>query len=267
MKKIIIIPVYKERPDKTELISLHQCLKILNQHRICLVIPDNLDTTAYQSVFRGYNHPFQTESFDPSFFKDIAGYNRLMLSKHFYERFADFDYMLIYQLDAYVFRDELDDWCAKGYDFIGAPWMKVTGGLDEENSGNGGFSLRKISSFIKIFSHTGKILTFKGLMCYHRYRGPLHKPWLVVSGLFGKNNSLEYFTNHVEEGEDLFYVTLKHKKCEKLKIPRSDEAMFFSFEQSPACLFQKAGNRLPFGCHAWLKYDYDSFWKRYIPIN
>jgi hypothetical protein len=234
MKNIIVISVYKEQPDQTELISLRQCLKILNKHCICIVIPANLDTTVYQSFFGEYNIPFKAESFDPSFFKDITGYNKLMLSKHFYDRFADFDYMLIYQLDAYVFRDELDDWCTKGYDFVGAPWMKVTGGLDEENSGNGGFSLRKITAFIKVFSHTGKMLTFKGLMCYHRYRGPLHKPGLVLSGLFGRNNTLEYFTNQLEEGEDLFYVTLKHKRGEKFKIPRSDEAMFFAFEQFPS---------------------------------
>jgi hypothetical protein len=41
-----------------------------------------------------------------------------MKSKQFYERFVAYDYMLIYQLDAYVFKDELDDWSAKGYDLL-----------------------------------------------------------------------------------------------------------------------------------------------------
>ena len=28
--------------------------------------------------------------------------------------------MLIYQLDCYLFEDKIDEWCNKGYDYIGA---------------------------------------------------------------------------------------------------------------------------------------------------
>lgn len=31
--------------------------------------------------------------------------------------------MLVYQLDAYAFKDELFFWASLGYDYIGAPWM------------------------------------------------------------------------------------------------------------------------------------------------
>lgn len=37
----------------------------------------------------------------------VDDYSILLQSHPLYERFADFDYMLIYQLDAWVFRDEL----------------------------------------------------------------------------------------------------------------------------------------------------------------
>jgi hypothetical protein len=36
------------------------------------------------------------------------------LSASFYERFLDTKYILIYQLDAFVFKDELQEWCDKG---------------------------------------------------------------------------------------------------------------------------------------------------------
>ncbi|MDR1683347.1 MAG: hypothetical protein LBS25_08190 [Candidatus Symbiothrix sp.] len=264
MKTIIAIPVYKEQPDRPELTSLRQCLTVLSKHTICMVVPENLNTEIYQAEFQKHDVPFRKENFNPDFFQSIDGYNQLLMSKHFYERFADFDYLLIYQLDAYVFRDELDECCAKGYDYIGAPFQRVNGRLDDENSGNGGFSLRKITSFIDIFSYKGKLLTWKGLQCYHRYRGPLHKPWLILSGLFGRCNSVQSLMADTD-AEDLFYVTLKHKRKGKWKIPNSAEAMFFSFEQSPSVLFQRT-KRLPFGCHGWLKYEYDSFWKQYIPL-
>jgi len=44
-----------------------------------------------------------------------------MMSPAFYDAFKAFDYILIYQLDAFVFRDELEYFCSLGYDYIGAP--------------------------------------------------------------------------------------------------------------------------------------------------
>ena len=32
--------------------------------------------------------------------------------------------MLIYQLDAFVFQDDLAYWCQQNYDYIGAPWLR-----------------------------------------------------------------------------------------------------------------------------------------------
>lgn len=61
--------------------------------------------------------------FPDTYFKGIAGYNRLMMSPEFYETFAQWEYILIYQTDAWVFSDRLSEWCSKGYDYIGAPWI------------------------------------------------------------------------------------------------------------------------------------------------
>ena len=35
--------------------------------------------------------------------------------------FLEYQYMLIYQLDAFVFEDKLDYFCELGYDYIGIP--------------------------------------------------------------------------------------------------------------------------------------------------
>lgn len=264
---IVIIPVYKDRLDPMEFTSLSQCLKILGKYSICLIGPKSLDLTIYKQLFSSYGCPLCIEYFDSEYFSSVTGYNKLLLSKSFYERFAKWKYMLIYQLDAYVFKDELDYWCSKGYDYIGAPWLKLNGSLDYKNSGNGGFSLRKIDTFISLFSHKGKLLTLRGLNCYYRYRGPIHKIRYIWEGLFEKNNSLVKFTEIDPVNEDLFYAALKYKRGQRFAIPSSSEAMFFSFEERPDLLFEKTNHTLPFGCHAWYKNEYNDFWKQYIHLT
>jgi hypothetical protein len=79
-----------------------------------------------------------------------------MCSIGFYEVFRQYEYMLIYQLDCWVFRDELEMWCDKGYDYIGAPFFVkwfVDRGI---YVGNGGFSLRKISNIIEYLKRNNK---------------------------------------------------------------------------------------------------------------
>ena len=79
-----------------------------------------------------------------------------MLTRQFYEKFLNFDYILIYQTDAFIFVDKLDEWCTKGFSYVGAPWFKdftppyCTNEL--QFVGNGGFSLRKVPHFIKVLN-------------------------------------------------------------------------------------------------------------------
>lgn len=264
MKNVVIIPVYKEQPTENELQSLRQCLRILGAHDICLIAPEELDLQVYQYTFQTFQRPLVVEMFETSYFTSVSGYNKLMLSKCFYSRFANWEYMLIFQLDAWVFRDELDAWCAKGYDYIGAPWMKLDGKLDEVNCGNGGFSLRHIPIFIDLFNHTGRLWGYKGLACWYRYRGPIRRYLFIFLGLLGYRNRLGDFIERGDENEDLFFATLKYKKGKAFRIPLGKDAMYFAFEESPTMLFQRTNGTLPFGCHAWRKYEYESFWKKII---
>lgn len=264
MKNVVVIPIYKVSLKETEVKSLRQCLNILGRHDIILIHPQGLDLSVYNEIYSSFGMTMRTKSFSSEYFKDTRGYNRLMLSKFFYESFADWDYMLIYQLDAYVFKDELDEWCNKGYDYIGAPWCKLNGELDWDNSGNGGFSLRNVSTFIQLFSHKGKVLSLKGLRYFYRYRGPLHKAYHIIRGLMGYDNTLDSFINGTKTNEDLFYASLKGKRNGVFKNPETKIAMHFAFEEVPSLLYQLTGNQLPFGCHAWEKNEYESFWKKYI---
>ena len=165
----IVIPIYKNQLTDFEILSLKQCFKILSSYHIIFAAPARLDFQGYKQFCEGGD--YEIARFDDFYFESIDGYNKLMLSTHFYSRFLDYKYILIYQLDAFVFKDELLYWCDQNYDYIGAPhvpyasepgkmeylksykkilrFIKVFGISHSLSSvGNGGLSLRKIKSFI-----------------------------------------------------------------------------------------------------------------------
>ena len=61
--------------------------------------------------------------FENKNFTSRNSYSKLLLSSKFYERFSDYDYMLIYQLDCLIFSNDLKKWTDLNYDYIGAPWF------------------------------------------------------------------------------------------------------------------------------------------------
>ncbi|RYE13465.1 MAG: hypothetical protein EOP45_21145 [Sphingobacteriaceae bacterium] len=125
MKKVIVvIPIYNKILKAHEEISLKQCFKILKKHPITFVCAPELDVQPYLDIAKKEGKQVNIETFESNYFKDIPGYNKLMLSQKFYNRFLDYKHMLLYQTDAYVFRDELDDWCDLNYDYIGSPWLQ-----------------------------------------------------------------------------------------------------------------------------------------------
>ena len=48
----------------------------------------------------------------------------MLLTADFYRRFTDYEYILIHQLDVFLFEDKLLEFCDMGYDYIGAPYPK-----------------------------------------------------------------------------------------------------------------------------------------------
>ena len=172
MKCVIVIPVYKPVPEWNETISFNRCLHIFKKHSISIITYKNLDISYYASLLNSSGINYNIEFFDNDYFRSEVTYSQLLLSKAFYQRFIDYKYMLIYQLDAYVFRDELQYWCNQGYDYIGAPWFEDCSSHEEGAKlwkvGNGGFSLRKTSRFIQILS----------------YKGPVFKPGFIRSKIY-----------------------------------------------------------------------------------
>lgn len=252
----VIIPIYKEKLDKYEEVSLKQACRILKDYPLTVIKPEGLDLHDLS-----IQYPLLTfENFDDHYFRGISGYNRLMMSEAFYQRFTDYKYILIYQLDAYVFKNELEEWCDKGYDYIGAPWLvrpiysfpllRLTSWIKKQycslfhlpNSqitnfkvGNGGLSLRKVSSHLEAVSQLHDTI----------------------------DEFLKHPGNHIFN-EDVFFSVEVNKQGMKFTYPSYQEALRFSFDKYPSLCYQLNNNQLPFGCHSWYKRRMKKFWFPFI---
>ena len=251
----VVIPFYRDTITPYEAIALQQCFKVLANHPIIAIKPNQLTLPPEVQAY-----PFtEVVNFEDSYFKNIEGYNALMLSPQFYEAFLGYQYILIHQLDAFVFEDKLSYWCDQNYDYIGAPWLRDCDHPDlfkavksnlkyyfhirydirkdgvptkyqwENQVGNGGFSLRRVQKFHDLsISLKSKIDEYLQETSYHF-------------------------------NEDRFWSTEVNRKKKILNIPGYKKAVEFAFELVPDRALRLTNNQLPFGCHAWDRYV--DFWK------
>lgn len=263
----IVIPIYKSSLTNNEIKSLKRCCEVLNKYPITLVCFEELDIDKYLKILEQYDLKYKLVYFNKHYFQDISSYNRLMLSKEFYESFISYKYILIYQLDAYVFRDELEFWCKKDYDYVGAPL--IGNYYDMEFSqvmrvGNGGFSLRKVKTYIDFFNSKKNVHSFFQISNRIKlWKKPYSRIFVFVLMVFGWRNKPKSVAQRWRYNEDDFWSGYLDNSNYSLKKPTPDEALNFAFERFPKECFQII-QKLPFGCHAWEKYEYDDFWSKYM---
>lgn len=257
---VVVIPIHSESPTKNDLISFKQCFDVLSKYTIRIIAPTGLNLDCYKEVVNS----FETIYIDPHWQSNIFMYNKLKLSSFFYDLFKEFDFLLTYELDAFVFKDELEIWCQKNYDYIGAPWFL---GFSESKTneiigvGNSGFSLRKVSSMRKAIRNIYFERKNYNLKDKKQRINDLVKKGLFHIDIFRKENKTIQNSEHHNEDWFISNVIAKHYK--KFTVAPIEEAIQFSFEVNPRYLYNLNDNKLPLGCHAWEKYDLE-FWKPHI---
>ena len=269
MDTVIIIPIYKlfNELEKFEIISIKQTIKILNGYNIYFIGPDHMETKGYENLCFENSLKFVFVSFSSIFFKTIDGYNKLLLSRSFYRRFEAFKYILLCQTDVYIFKDELKEWSNMDYDFIGAPWTARENDsqfLKFDNGANGGFSLRKVKSHLRVLSSFKRYNSLKEIFEWYNnfnFKGKFfYFPGLIKRILGLEGNTLSYF-NNFNRNEDVFWSSIVPGKFKWFKIAPPEIAFRFSMEKRVEELLRMNKNLLPFGSHAFQK---DSIWRRYI---
>lgn len=270
---VVIIPVYKEKLSSFEEASFRQGLRILRNHDIVIVSHLNLDLSFYRQISEKESKEFDVEFFEEHFFESVKGYNSLCLDSQFYKRFEAYKYMFIYQTDAWVFRDELLDWCDKKYDYIGAPHFVCNDNIFSTEFlgvGNGGFSLRRIQYCIDILSKFKYVPLFKPkglkLLFYnHIHHFSIVNAIGIAMRTIGIKNTVDFYKRENIVNEDFVFGTYsKYIWGNNANIPSCEEAARFSFEIHPEFLYHLCGDKIPFGCHAYRKYDYETFWNFHI---
>ena len=265
----VVVPHYRAGLTADEGVSLRHLTHFLGRYDKHLALPQGLDFTL---------PGFGVNRFPDQFFHGTATYSALLLSREFYQAFAEYDYILLYQLDALVFSDRLAEWCARDLDYVGAPWFPGDGAdfVSEPAVGNGGFSLRRVESFLRVIDSPG----FETEL--DRYRDALaaagpalarlrHLPRKALRRvrLLGADRQaiLSAARAPADPGErlneDCFWSFRARRYHPGFKIASVEEALGFAFEVNPRRCYELNGRRLPFGCHAWNKYDRE-FWEPFL---
>jgi len=251
----IVVPLYKAELTPTEQFSLERTLSLLYDHDIFLVGPLRLETY-FLRLSERYGSKLKIKLFADIFFENIAGYNKLLMSERFYAPFETYPYMLLVQTDALVLKDELSTWCELGYSYIGAPMFKGFTAPREPLElfcvGNGGFSLRKIADFLRVlrrphFFRNKLMEDWQGTWISNWYR--YMKDYWSFSYL---NTQLNIWIN-----EDIFWGLFVPARCDFFRVPGLDIACKFAFETAVEQLYARNNRQIPFGCHAWERYDRD----------
>ncbi len=218
---------------------------------------------------------FETSQFPRKFFGSPVAHNHLVFWPDFYRTFEEYEYILIYHLDSLVFSDELMRWCRAGWDYIGAPWLPCadTPWVKEARVGNGGFALMKVESVLDVLdaryrqkpaSYWADLLTRNGRWLRPFFRTlewlqPRLPPWDTMSRVTGRWRASENPTAYGYHN-DLFWAYEAADYVPTFKVAPVEDGLRFAFEAAPRTCFELNGRQLPFGCHAWTKFD-RGFWE------
>ncbi len=252
-KLVVAIPLYRDFLDDFEKTSLERVFEVLgDKYSIIAFVPQDVE---FNSIILQFPK-LEVRRMPSENFKSWETYSHMMMKPEIYQLFSDFEYMLIYQTDCYIFEDHLDEFIDLDYDYIGSPWIpkykysatilkpwwtfrngvfkmlhksKVRHRINFK-VGNGGFSLRKVKSFIEATT---------------KYA---HKAehW---------NKTIKYYA------EDVFFCIALD---DVLRIAPLKVGLRFSFDTRPNVAYKMNKKKLPTGAHAWQREGVIDFWSPFI---
>jgi len=204
---LTIVPVYKVTPSKSEAFSFMQ-LRELQVQNVTLMCPEGLDISVYQALWP----EIKVARFAPEHFLSVQIYNNFMLEPSFYETFAArYQWMLVYQLDAFIFSNNINAFCELGYDYYGAPWrvgypklsflfnrFPIPLTTQRFYVGNGGFSLRNIPKTIDLLRRTQGHISRSYFMedVFFGYWGSIDAQFHACPADIGARFSCETYPDH-----------------------------------------------------------------------
>lgn len=268
-KVAVMVPLPSADLSYEEEVSMRQLRKHLDSHDKFLLVPEGMEVG-----FEG----FRVLELERRHFGSAANHNRMLYRTDFWEKFSDYEYVLMYHLDALVFSDRLLEWCDKDLDYIGAPFLKSvhTPWVETERVGNGGFALYRVRSVLRVLwgryrdepAKYWEDRFWKWIEIRQRLLRPLRAAvptWLRGRATAPLQRRLRQM-DHIEineRGNDLFWSDQAKRYLPEFKVGSLEQGLDFAFETEPKWSLERNGGRIPFGCHAWGRYD-RGFWENYL---
>ncbi len=252
----VVIPIYRLPLKPEEEASLENTMRMLASHSIVFLIPETLDTTQLLRLYPQAEE-MRVSSRWLGLERGIMGYNEMTMSKDFYDRFADCEYILICHTDAWIFRDELEQWCRQGYDIVAAPWPTRP-------------RYRRFP--LKQYLRLRRRLAPKGKILHQDMFGRIGNGGLCLRRVKAFSDACEKYqaeakrfitqsVGNVLYNEDLFWALIP----EEFNYPSVETALKFSFDLKPQLCYELNGNQLPMGCHGFNKPTRADFWRQFVP--
>jgi len=171
-----------------------------------------------------------------------------------------------------VLSDELEQWCETDLDYIGPPWIQCPDSpwVEQERVGNSGFALIKVASFLRVLYSTKPMIDPEQYWRKYYADKPklvqmvnLPKKYLKRLPVFNSSRWHMYRWLQSRTEADIFWSEEAPHYWHDFKIADVETGLRFGFEVSPRLCFERNHRRLPFGCHAWARYD-RGFWEPHL---
>lgn len=268
-QRVAIVVPMPDRPELTrdERISLRHLAHYLPNHEKHLLVPAG----------SSWRMPgFIRHEFPRRFFGSAANHGKLLMSPRFYREFEDSEFIFFHHLDSLVLSDRLDDWCGADYDWIGAPWIRCRDSpwVRRDRVGNGGCALLRVSKAIGVLTtrHRTRPSTFwldlfacraprllvRWIEAWERAMPTATLPARLMREWREVHDPARHHRNN-----DVFWSDLAVLYDPGFRVAPLQAGLEFAFEVSPRTCLDMNGGRMPFGCHAWTRYD-RSFWEPHL---
>ena len=265
----IMIPLPDANLRGDDEISLRQLRAHLDAYDKFLLVPRGM-----KAQWPG----FGCIELDRRHFGSAACHNRMLYLPSFWMNFSDYEYVLMYHLDSLVFSDQLLEWCDKGYDYIGAPFIRCEDSpwVAVERVGNGGFALYRVESVLKVlwnrYHQRPSRFIEDHLWEWIELQKKLLRPvraaiphWLRGRATGPLRRTVKRL-DHIEAGalgNDGFWADEASRYLPEFGTTPLEEGLRFAFEVAPRVCLERNGGNMPFGCHAWTRYD-RGFWEKVL---
>lgn len=269
LKKVAILIPLSTRAElsEDEMIAMRQMRHHLGRYEKFLIAPEGLDVH-----FDG----FETKYFPGRFFGSAAAHGRMLNTPEFYRCFADYEFLFFHHLDALALSDQLEDWCDTDLDYIGPPWINCPDSpwVDRPRVGNGGFTLLRVQKALEALRsrHLAQPATYWLDLFTHRATASTIAKLECLKGMFPISIVARRLLKEWYETEDpapnnrnndIFWSDLAPYYLPDFKVASVEEGLRFAFEVSPRLCLELNGGMMPFGCHAWARYD-RAFWEPFL---